>query len=196
MDTTAPNTILVRYSDLRFDEADELDKYIDEINKESYNEKDFAAVDSYKLMVKIIDLQGGEIGYEAKENVKSLASIQNDLSTAYINKAKRFEGASLKISNSNDSMDRIFKEDASNLRVQAEELSNLAKNVNSYQNFTGSMEAFYRGRSNKFAELVKSSRTSFEKDVLSKHSDILSRDSKYWGNVSRELAKWSKRVSK
>ena len=59
-------------------------------------------------MVKIIDLQGGEIGYEAKENVKSLASIQNDLSTAYINKAKRFEGASLKISNSSGSMDRIF----------------------------------------------------------------------------------------
>ena len=55
---------------------------------------------------------------------------------------------------------------------------------------------FYQERSIKFAELVKSSRTSFEKDVLSKHSDILSRDSKYWGNVSREVAKWSKRVFK
>ena len=75
MDTPTPNNILFRYSDLRSNEATELDKYIDEINKASYNKKDLATVDSYKLMVKIIDLQGDEIRDEANENVKSLAAI-------------------------------------------------------------------------------------------------------------------------
>ena len=69
MDTPTPNNILFRYSDLRSNEATELDKYIDEINKASYNKKDIATVDSYKLMVKIIDLQGAEIRDEANENV-------------------------------------------------------------------------------------------------------------------------------
>ena len=166
MDTPTPNNILFRYSDLRSNEATELDKYIDEINKVSYNKKDLATVDSYKLMVKIIDLQGDEMRYEANENVKSLAAIQIDLRNAYILKANMFVEASLKIPNSRRSMYNIFKSDASYLRVQADELSNLANSVNSYQAFSRSIEEFYRARSNKFAELAKSSRGSFEQDVL------------------------------
>ena len=183
MDTPTPNNILFRYSDLRSNEATELDKYIDEINKVSYNKKDLATVDSYKLMVKIIDLQGDEMRYEANENVKSLAAIQIDLRNAYILKANMFVEASLKIPNSRRSMYNIFKSDASYLRVQADELSNLANSVNSYQAFSRSTVGFYRARSNKFAELAKSSRGSFEKDVLLKHSKVLSKDSKYWERV-------------
>ena len=183
MDNPTPNNVLIRYSDLRSKEATELDKYIDEINKASYNKKDIATVDSYKLMVKIIDLQGDEIRDEANENVKSLAAMQIDLSRAYILKANMFVEASLKIPNSRPSMYKIFKSDASYLRVQADELSNLANSVNSYQAFSRSMATFYRARSTKFAELAKSSRGSFMKDVLLKHSNILSKNSKYWERV-------------
>ena len=106
--------------------------------------------------------------------------MQIDLSKAYILKANMFVEASLKIPNSRPSMYKIFKSDASYLRVQADELSNLANSVNSYQAFSRSMATFYRARSTKFAELAKSSRGSFMKDVLLKHSKILSKNSKYW----------------
>merc|ERR1712151_529233 len=99
-------------------------------------------VDSYKLMVKIIDLQGDEIRYEANENVKSLATIQKDLSEAYIDKAKMFEGSSSKIPLS---MNVIFNSDATLLRDQAGTLSNNA-NITSPQSFAKAMEQFYRDR--------------------------------------------------
>ena len=97
---------------MRSKEATELDKYIDEINKVSYNKKDLATVDSYMWMVKINDLQGIEKDDEANENVKSLAAMQIDLSKAYILKANMFVEASLKIPNSRPSMYKIFKSDA------------------------------------------------------------------------------------
>ena len=164
------NTILSDYSDFRYKEATDLDQYIDEINKASNNKKDDATVDSYRLMVKIIDLQSVEIRDEANENVKSLAAIQTDLSRAYILKAERFEEVISKIPNTRRSTNKILKSDASLLRDQAGTLSNNANSTTSPQSFAKSMAKFYRDRSKNFADLGKSGRGSFEEAILKKHS--------------------------
>mmetsp|Transcript_15672 Transcript_15672/g.20471 ORF Transcript_15672/g.20471 Transcript_15672/m.20471 type:complete len:197 (+) Transcript_15672:77-667(+) len=196
MDNPTPYELLIAYSELRYKEATDLNQYIiDEINKAPYNKKDLATVDSYKLMVKIIDLQGDEIRRLANENVKSFAAMQTDLSYAYFFKANKFEDAISKIPNSRRSTNRIFKKDAWFLRDQADELFNNANTVTSPQDFSRSMANFYQYRSDEFAKLAKSSR-SFQKDVLLEHSKLLSNDSKFWKNVSSGVVIWAKRALK
>jgi len=186
MDTEIPYQLLSDYSDLRSKEATDLYQHIDKITKPSnnkkdkVNKKDIATVDSYKLMVKIIDLQGADLRYMANENVKSLAAIQSDLEEAYILKANRFDEVISTNPNSRPSTNKIFNEDATLLRKHAGILSDNANRSTSPQSFAKSLADFYQERSNKFEVLGKSSPNSFEKDILKKHSKLLLKDSKKW----------------
>jgi len=125
--------------------------------------------------------------------VKSLAAIQLDLKDAYILKANKFVEARSKIPRS---MYEIFNKDATLLRDQAGTLSINANKNTSPQSFAKSMAEFYQERSNKFAELAKSSHGSFEKDILKKHSKLLLKDSKNWKIISSDVAKWAKKALK
>jgi len=173
---SSPNSLVLKYSTLSFHEAAKLDHYIK--NHASNTNNNYIVVNSYKLMIKTIHLQGKHLYDRAKESVMSLKSIQYNLSQVYKEKSKwLYDHATSTYPDSNHSMHEILSSDSLLLEAQADELHHSASRNNSYKHLIIKLAAFYKQRSTNFDNIILSN-NSFEKVILVRHSEILWEHSK------------------
>ena len=170
----SPNSLLLKCSALSFDEATELNHYI----KNHASNTDNTVVNSYKLIIRYIHLQGKKLKDKAEESVMSLKSIQYNLSQVYKEKSKWLKDhATSTYPDFNHSMHKILSSDSLLLEAQADELYDIASQNNSYQSLIIKLAAFYEERSRNF-DNIQLSNNSFEKAILERHSKILLEHSK------------------